>query len=108
MEGKKQDIAHALKAINGFVEFSCLASPTMVPKTDEPRYCNKNATNPRATIFTYHPEVRTNLEVTMLYILVEVRVLPLVIAHLARDPSGSKPNFYRVRRSLILMEGEKT
>jgi len=25
------------------------------PKSDEPRYCNKNAATPRATNFTYQP-----------------------------------------------------
>jgi len=37
-----------------------------------------------------------------------VKVLPVVTAHLARDPRGSKLNFYGVRIRLILMEGEQT
>ena len=73
---------------------------------DEPRYCNKNVATPRATSFTYQPRVRTNVKVNVLYTQVEVKVLPIVTAHLARDRRGSKPNFYRVRRSLIFMEGE--
>ena len=71
---------------------------------DEPRYCNNNATTPRATNFTYQPRVCTNLEVIVLYAQVEVKVMPVVIAHMRRDPKGSKSDFYRVRRSLILME----
>ena len=43
----------------------------------------------------------------MLSSQVEVEVLPIVTVHLARDPRGSKPDFYRVKRSLILMEEEK-
>lgn len=43
----------------------------------------------------------------MLYEQVEVKVLPIVTAHLARDPRGYKLDFYRVKRSLILMEEEK-
>ena len=77
-------------------------------KSDEPGYCNKNVATPRATSFTYQPGVRTNLEVIVLYAQVKVKVLPVVTAHLARDPRGSKLDFYRVKRSLILMEGEKT
>ena len=80
----------------------------MAPKSDEPRYCSKNVPTPRPTSFTYQPRVCTNLEVIVLYTQVGVKVLPIVTAHLARDPRVSKPNFYRVRRSLILMEGEKT
>ena len=34
-------------------------SSAMMPKSDEPRYCNKNAT--KATDFNYQPEVCTNL-----------------------------------------------
>ena len=83
------------------------SSPATMPKSDELRYCSKNDATPRATIFTYQPKFRTNLEVTILYTQVEVKVLPIIIAHLARDSRGSKPDFYRVRRSLILMEGEK-
>jgi len=79
-----------------------------VPKSNEPRYCRKNVATPKATNFTYQPGVHTNLEVTVLYTQVEVKVLPVVTAHLERDPSSSKPEFYRVRRSLILMEGEQT
>lgn len=75
---------------------------------DEPRYCNKNATTPRATSFTYQLRVLTNLEVTVLYTQEEVRVLPIVTSHLVRDSRGSKIDFYRVRRSFILMEEEKT
>jgi len=45
--------------------------------------------------------------VTMLYTQVEVKVLPVVTTHLERDPRGSKPDFYRARGSLILIEGEK-
>ena len=71
-------------------------------RTGEPRYCNKNAATPRATSFTYQPGVRINLEMTVLYAQVKVKVLPIVTSHLARDPKGSKPKFYRVRRSLIL------
>jgi len=74
---------------------------------DEPRYYRKNVATPKATDFTYQPEFRTNLEVIVLYTQVGVRVLPVVTAHLERDPRGSKPNFYRVRRSLILMEGKQ-
>ena len=36
-------------------------SLAMAPKSDEPRYCNKNAGTPNATDFNYQPEVRTNL-----------------------------------------------
>ena len=50
----------------------------------------------------YQPGVRTNLEVTVLYAQVKVKVLPVVTVHLARDPRGSKPDFYRVRLSLLL------
>jgi len=68
----------------------------MMPKSDEPRYCNNNATTPRATNFTYQPGVCTNLEVTVLYAQVEVKVLLIVTA-------------YRVRRKFnSLMEGEQT
>ena len=70
--------------------------------SDEPRYCNNNAATPRATSFTYQPRVCTNLEVTVLYTQVEVKVLPVVTVYLTRDPRGSKPNFYKVRRSLSL------
>ena len=73
-----------------------------IHKTDEPRYCNNNTTTSRATNFTYQLGVRTNLEVTVLYAQVEVKVLPVVTIHPERDPRGSKSNFYRVRRSLIL------
>lgn len=38
-----------------------------------------------ATKFTYQPGVRRNLEVTMLYTQVGVKVLHVVTAHLARD-----------------------
>ena len=31
------------------------------PKSDEPQYCNKNATTPKATNFNYQPEVCTKL-----------------------------------------------
>lgn len=31
------------------------------PKSDEPRYCNKNAANPKATNFNYQLKVHTNL-----------------------------------------------
>ncbi len=75
---------------------------------DEARYCSKNVATPIATSFTYQPRVRTNLEVIVLYTQVEVKVLPIVTTHLARDPRGSKTDLYRVRRSLILKEGEKT
>ena len=37
----------------------------------------------------YQPKVHTNLEVTVLYAQVEVKVLPIVIVYLARDPRGS-------------------
>jgi len=74
----------------------------MAPKSDEPWYCNKNVATSRATSFTYQPRVRTNLEVTVLYAQVKVKVLPVVIAHLENDPGGSKPDFYMVRRSLII------
>ena len=74
---------------------------------DEPRYCSKNVATLRANSFTYQLGVRTNLEVTVLYAQVEVKVLPVVTAHLERDPRGSKLDFYRVRRSLILMEEEQ-
>ena len=56
----------------------------------------------KATSFTYQSEVRTNLEVIVLYAQVEVKVLHVVIVYLERDPRGYMPNFYRVRRSLIL------
>jgi len=69
---------------------------------DEPRYCNKNVATPRATSFTYQPGVRTKLEVKMLYAQVKVKVLLVVTAHLERDPRGSNPYFYRVRRRLFL------
>jgi len=82
-------------------------SPATTPKSDEPRYCSKNVVTPRATNFTYQPRVCTNLDVTVIYTKVEVRVLPVVIAYLERDHRGSKLDFYRVRRSLILMKGEK-
>jgi len=36
-------------------------SPATTPKSDEPRYCNKNAATPKATDFNYQPRVRTNL-----------------------------------------------
>ena len=63
---------------------------------DEPRYFNKNATINRVTSFTYQPGVCTNLEVTVLYAQVEVKVLPVVAV-------------YRVRGSFnSLMEGEQT
>lgn len=39
----------------------------------------------------------------MLYAQVEVKVLPIVTTYLARDPRGSKPDFYRVRGSLIIL-----
>ena len=71
---------------------------------DEPRYCNNNVTTPKATSFTYQPGVRTNLEVTMLYAQVEVKILPIVTVCLARDPRGSKPNFYRVRSVGIMAQ----
>jgi len=69
---------------------------------DEPRYCNKNVSNHRATSFTYQCGVHTNLEVTVLYAQVKVKVLPIVTAHLAGNSKGSKPDFYKVRRSLTL------
>ena len=74
----------------------------MAPKSDEPSYCNKNVGTPRDTGFTYQPEVHTNLEVTVLYAQVEVKVLLVVTVYLTRDPRGSKPDLYRVRRSLII------
>ena len=43
----------------------------------------------------------------MLYAQVKVKVLPIITAHLERDPRGSKQDFYRVKRSLILMEEEQ-
>ena len=36
-------------------------SLTMALKSDEPRYCNKNAAIPKATDFNYQPEVHINL-----------------------------------------------
>jgi len=36
-------------------------SLAMMPKSDVPRYCNKNVATPKATDFTYQPRVRTNL-----------------------------------------------
>ena len=36
-------------------------SPTMVPKSDKPRYCNKNDATPKATSFNYQPGVHTKL-----------------------------------------------
>ena len=75
---------------------------------DEPRYCIKNVATPKATNFTYQSGVRTNLEVTVLYTQLEAKVLTVVTAHLESDAKGSKPNFYTVRRSLVLMEGEQT
>ena len=36
-------------------------SQAIVPKSDEPQYCNKNVANPKATDFNYQPGVRTNL-----------------------------------------------
>ena len=36
-------------------------SPKTVPKSDVPRYCNKNVATPNATNFNYQPGVHTNL-----------------------------------------------
>ena len=35
-------------------------SKAMVPKSDEPKYCNKNAATPKATNLNYHPGFHTN------------------------------------------------
>lgn len=78
-----------------------------MPKNDKLSYCNKNVATPRATNFTYQPRVHKNLEVTMLFAQVKVKVLHVVTINLARDPRGSKPNFYRARRSLFFMKEEK-
>lgn len=78
-----------------------------MPKSDDPRYCSNKVATTKETSFTYQPRVRRNLEVTVLYAQVEVKVLLVVTAHLARDPWGSKPDLYRVRRRLILMVEEK-
>lgn len=61
-------------------------SSILAETCDEPRYCNNNATTPRATNFTYQPRVHTNLEVIVLYAQVEVKVLLVVTICLARDP----------------------
>ena len=36
-------------------------SPATTPKSDEPRYCNKNVATPKAIDFNYQCKVRTNL-----------------------------------------------
>ena len=36
-------------------------SPTTTPKSDEPRYCNKNAATSKAINFNYQLRVRTKL-----------------------------------------------
>ena len=36
-------------------------SSAMVPKSDEPQYCNKNSTTPKAINFNYQLGVHTNL-----------------------------------------------
>jgi len=59
-----------------------------VPKSDECQYCSKNATTPGLPALLYQPEVRTNLEVTVLYTQVKVMVLPFVMVQLARDHWG--------------------
>ena len=74
----------------------------MAPKSDEHQYCSKDATTPGLPTLLINTRFITNLEVTVLYAQVQVKVLLVVTVHLARDPRGSKPDFYRVRRSLIL------
>ena len=66
----------------------CWSSLVKQRKIGEPRYCNKNVATPRATSFTYQPKVRTNLEVTLLYAQVKVKVLPIVNVHLEKRPQG--------------------
>jgi len=74
----------------------------MASKSNECQYCNKDAATPGLPALFYQPGVRTNLEVTVLYTQVKVMVLLVVIVQLARDHWGSKPEFYGVRKSLIL------
>ena len=74
----------------------------LVLDPDERHYCINDATTPHLPTLLINPRFVQTLRWQFYMHKYKWRSFLLSLVHLARDPRGSKPDFYRVRRSLIL------